>query len=191
MERSKTLKVSEENYILLLKNKNEQALDYVVEHYGWIIKGIVKKQLYNLKSHQEECINDILLGIWNNIDQFDENKNAFKNWVAGISKYKTIDCKRKYLRDLEIQNIDDIEILGQDNTSMEVLRKEIAKDLEDLLGCLKRKDKEIFTKLYIEGCAMEDVSKLTGLTRDVIYNRVSRGKRKLKKMVNLLEGRRV
>jgi len=35
-----------------------------------------------------------LLAIWDNIDSFDEDKNSFKNWVAAISKYKSIDYQR-------------------------------------------------------------------------------------------------
>ena len=64
------MKVNENNYIRELRNRNEKALDYIIDNYGWIIKSIVKKHLYNLHSVQEECINDILLGIWNNIREF-------------------------------------------------------------------------------------------------------------------------
>ncbi|WP_286674445.1 sigma factor, partial [Clostridium sp. ZBS14] len=85
----------EENFIFELKKKNEKALYYVIDNHGWIIKSVVKKHLYNLQSIQDECINDILLGIWNNIEKFDSSKGSFKNWIAGISKFKCIDYKRK------------------------------------------------------------------------------------------------
>ena len=82
------MKINEENFIIQLRKRNENALDYVIDNYGWIIKSIVKKHLYNLQSVQDECINDVLMGIWNNITTFDENKSEFKNWVAGIAKFK-------------------------------------------------------------------------------------------------------
>lgn len=183
------MKITEDNFVLQLKKRNEKALEYVIDNYGWIIKSVVKKHLYNLESHQEECINDILLGIWNNIYSFDENKSTFKNWAAGISKFKTIDCRRKYLRDLQNENIDYVEIAAEDNAYKEVTKKEINKDLDELLSCLKNEDKELFLKLYVEEQDINYISKQTGLKKDVIYNRVSRGKRKLKKMFNIIESR--
>lgn len=104
------MKVNEYNYIKELRNRNEKALDYVIDNYGWIIKSVVGKHLYGIQSVQEECINDVLLGIWNNINSFDESKSDFKNWVAGICKFKCIDYKRKYLKDLQHENIEDLNI---------------------------------------------------------------------------------
>lgn len=181
------MKITEENFVLHLKNRNEKALEYVIDTYGWIIKSIVKKHLYNLKSHQEECINDILLAIWNNIYGFNENKNTFKNWIAAIAKYKTIDYRRKYLRDLKNENIDSIKIIAEDDVFKEVTRKDIDKDLHQLLNFLKTEDKNLFLKRYVEEQEIDQISKETGLKKAVIYNRLSRGKRKLKNMFHIIE----
>ncbi|WP_027626149.1 sigma-70 family RNA polymerase sigma factor [Clostridium lundense] len=183
------MKIDEGNFISQLVNKNEKALDYVIDNYGWIIKSIVKKQLYNLQSVHEECINDILLGIWNNIDSFDESKNEFKNWVAGIAKFKSIDYKRKYLKSLGYENIDDLEIGVPDTTHEEVVKNELDDDVNDMLNCLKERDRELFYKLYVEEKEIEAVSKETGLKRETIYNRLSRGKKKIKSMFKIMESR--
>ena len=45
------MKINEENFIIQLRRKNEKALDYVIDNYGWIIKSIVKKHLYNFVEH--------------------------------------------------------------------------------------------------------------------------------------------
>lgn len=183
------MKIKEDNFILQLKNKNEKALEYVIDNYGWIIKSIVRKHLYNMDSYHEECINDILLGIWGNIDSFDESKNSFKNWVGGISKYKAIDYKRKYLKDLENENIDTLDLKTEDDAHIRLTKNELNKDLENLLNCLKEEDKKLFFKLYVEEKDIDIITKETGLKRDVIYNRVSRGKSRIRKMFKILEGR--
>lgn len=181
------MKITESNFVSRLKGRDEKALEYVIDTYGYLMKSIVKKHLYNLESHQDECINDILLGIWNNIFSFDENKNSFKNWVAAISKYKTIDYRRKYIKDLETENIDDIKIIADDDVFQEVIEKDLNKDLDELLNCLRNEDKNLFIKLYVEEQEISHISKETGLKRDVIYNRLSRGKRKLKDTLRLVE----
>lgn len=174
------MRISDKNFINQLKVKNEEALEYILDNYGWIIKAIVRKHLYNLESYHEECINDILLAIWNNIDSFDESRSEFKNWLAGVAKYKAIDYKRRYLKKLEYDNIEDLNISVEDSAHKELTSKELNEDLEELLNCLKEEDRQLFLKLYVEEKDMNEVSKETGLKKDVIYNRVSRGKMKIK-----------
>lgn len=181
--------ISEENFIDQLRMRNEKALDYILNQYGWVIKSTVKKNLYNLQSVQDECINDILIAVWYNIDSFDENRSQFKNWLAGVSKYKCIDYKRKYLKNLLHENIDNLDIVVEDTSLDEIVKDEIDKDLESMLNCLKKEDKDLFLKLYVQEKDMSDICLETGMKRDVIYNRISRGKRKLKALFNLKESR--
>ncbi|WP_297421360.1 sigma-70 family RNA polymerase sigma factor [Clostridium sp.] len=183
------MKIDNVNFISQLIKRNEKALDYVIENYGWIIKSIVKKHLYNLQDFQEECINDVILGIWNNIESFDESKSEFRNWVAGIAKFKSIDYKRKYLKSLKYENIDDLNLSISDNTHEELIKNEINDDVKDMLNCLKEEDRELFYKLYVEEKEMKDVSEETGFRRDIIYNKISRGKKKIQKIFSVLESR--
>lgn len=183
------MKINEENFLDQLKTKNEKALDYVIDTYGWIIKSVIKKHLYNLQSVQDECINDVLLGFWNNIDKFDENKSEFKNWIAGIAKFKAIDYKRKYLRELDNENVDDLNITVDDSIN-ELLKNELSLEMQEMMNSLKEKDRELFYKLYVEEIEVDKVSQETGIKRDVIYNRVSRAKKKLRDIFKLKESER-
>ena len=182
------MKINEENFIIQLRKRNEKALDYVIDNYGWIIKSIVKKHLYNLQSVQDECINDVLIGIWNNIYTFDENKSEFKNWVAGIAKFKSIDYKRKYLKGLEYENIDDLNISVSEST-YEILENELSLEVEEMLNCLNEKDRDLFYKLYVEEIEVNKISEETGMKRDAIYNRVSRAKKKIRDIFKFKESR--
>lgn len=183
------MKINEENFLDQLKKKNEKALDYVIDTYGWIIKSVIKKHLYNLQSVQDECINDVLLGLWNNIDKFDENKSEFKNWIAGIAKFKAIDYKRKYLRELDNENVDDLNITVDDSIH-ELLKNELSLEMQEMMNSLKEKDRELFYKLYVEEIEVDKVSQETRIKRDVIYNRVSRAKKKLRDIFKLKESER-
>lgn len=183
------MKINEENFLDQLKKKNEKALDYVIDTYGWIIKSVIKKHLYNLQSVQDECINDVLLGLWNNIDKFDENKSEFKNWIAGIAKFKAIDYKRKYLRELDNENVDDLNITVDDSIH-ELLKNELSLEMQEMMNSLKEKDRELFYKLYVEEIEVDKVSQETGIKRDAIYNRVSRAKKKLRDIFKLKESER-
>jgi len=183
------MEISEENFIHQLKLKNEEALSYILEQYGWIIKSTVKKHLYNLESLQGECINDILMAVWYNIHSFDESRSEFKNWLAGVAKYKCIDYKRKHLKNLSHEDVDNLDISVEDNALNGVLSNELNKDLDSMLNYLKKEDKDLFLKLYLEEKDMEQVCFETGMKREVIYNRLSRAKKKIKSVFNIKESR--
>ena len=57
-----------------------------------------------------------------------------------------------------------------------------------LLSCLSPEDRELFMKLYVEEMEPEEVSRQTGMKKDVIYNRVSRGRRKIRKLFSTQKG---
>lgn len=177
------MKITEENFVKQMKKRDEKALGYIIDKYGGLIKSIIKRQLYCLKNYQDDCLNEVLLAIWNHIDSFDEKRSTFQNWAAGVTKYKAIDFKRKYLKDLKNENIDLIQIETINTIDSEILEKELSQEWESLLSCLKEKDKDLFIKLYVEEMKVDEVSERTGIKKETIYNRVSRGKAKLKQRI--------
>lgn len=172
--------ITKDNFIDELKNKNEDALYYVIDNYSWILKTVISKHLFKIKDYEEECINDCLLGIWNNIDLFNPEKSSFKNWVAGIAKYKSIDYLRKYLKDSENENIDDIYIADRKDILDNLLELENESEVIKSLDTLSIRDKKIFEDLYINGLSIEEVSKNMNIKKSNIYNILSRGRDKLK-----------
>lgn len=121
----------DETIVKLIKKRDEKGIELLINEYAPLIKAIVKKHLYNLGQYHEECINDVYLGVWNNIDGFDKDKNILKNWVAAITKYKTIDYKRRYLKDIYQLDISEIAMEGNGNleevsAAMEVFKNNVS-----------------------------------------------------------------
>ncbi len=182
------MKITEENFIEQLIKRNEKAFEYVIDNYAWILKTVIKKHLYYLPNLYEECMSDCLLAIWDNISCYNPVRNSFKNWIGGIAKYKSIDYVRKYVRDLENENIEDVTIYVEDNSIKEVLANEIKKETEIILNSLSEADREIFRKRYFEDKTINEISKDTGLSKSVLYNRFSRGKKKIRNEVKVKGG---
>lgn len=174
------LKITEENFVEQMKKGNEKALEYVIDNYAWVLKTVLKKHLFYLMNFYEECMNDCLLAIWKNIDYYEPEKSSFKNWIGGIAKYKSIDYIRKYLKDTENENIEDVTISVEDNTLKKILQNEVSEQTEKILQSLSEEDREIFKKLYFEDKNIDEISKDTGLKKSILYNRLSRGKKKIR-----------
>ena len=79
------MKIGEKNYIQQLQLHNEKALMYVIDEYGGLLMAIIRKHLFSQPQKQEECFDDVLLKIWQNISDFDESRSSFKNWAAAIA----------------------------------------------------------------------------------------------------------
>lgn len=166
----------------LIKKRNEKGMELLISEYASLIKAIVKKHLYNLPQYHEECINDVYLLIWNNIDSFDKKKNILKNWIAAIAKYKAIDYKRKYLKTLEHVDISEIDIESDLTVEKEVLMNELEYETEEILRSLNPLDKQLFIKLFMKEESIKEVSEEFNIKPSVVYNRISRGKSKLRRL---------
>lgn len=156
--------------------KNEKALDCLIDRYGGLIKSIVS---YHLKEeYRGECINDVLFSVWNNISSFNPAKNSLKNWIGAVCKYKCIDYKRKYYRESFAQ-IDE-NIPSPLDAESAVLKRETEEEINELLSSLAQSDREIFRRRYIDDESIEEISRGMNITSSVLYNRLSRGRRKIK-----------
>lgn len=182
------MRIGKHNYIKQLKLHNEKALMYVIDAYGGLLMAVIRKHLFAIPEQQEECFDDVLLKIWQHISDFDESKNSFKNWAAAIAKYRAIDYLRQYRKEPVMVDIDDTVIAHEDRMLTGMIEREISKETEKMLSCLKPSDQELFLKLYVEEQDMDQVSRETGLKKEVIYNRLSRGRQKIRKEYKIGRG---
>lgn len=176
------MKINEENYMDQLQKHNERALLYVIDEYGGLLKAVISKSLFQMQGYREECMNDVLLAIWDHIESFQPEKNSFKNWIAAIAKYKAIDYLRKYQKEqmeVPLETVECDRIMESKPPAM-TDANEISEEMEELLSCLSAQDRELFLRLYIEEESVEEVSQAVRLSKHVIYNRLSRAKKKLR-----------
>ena len=178
------MRINNKNFIDQLQQQNEKALLYVIDEYGGLLKAVISRKLTYLQEYQEECLNDVLLAIWDHIDSFQPEKNSFKNWIAAIAKYKAIDYLRKYQKQMCEVPLSDVEydrLVGENcDRSQDTIADELSMEMEELLSCLSDRDRKLFMRLYVAEESVEDISKTEQLSKPVIYNRISRAKRKLR-----------
>ena len=109
-----------------------------------------------------------------------------------MARLKALDCKRRYARHLLELGWDDAgtESSGRRQTDdktpeLAVLENEISEETGKMLNCLKPADRESFWKLYVEEEDLDTVSRSTGMSKSVIYNHLSRGKKKLRSLYGM------
>ena len=95
------MNVAEKFLIDGLRRKDAHALEKVIDKYGKQVHWLVKKIVGNCNDI-EECVSDVFLYIWNNIDKYDSKKAGFRTWILIVSRYKALDFKRKSKSDEDI-----------------------------------------------------------------------------------------
>lgn len=174
--------MNDEELVYGIKRKNEFALNALVDQYGGLIKSIVSYHISD--TYRDECINDTLFSIWNNISKFNPRKNSLKNWIGAICKYKCVDYKRKYYKEI-FAKIDET-IPSSLTAESSILKQEIEDEINELLSSLPKRDREIFYRRYIDNETISEIANDMNISSSALYNRLSRGRRKLRK--NTLRG---
>lgn len=174
------VKITEDNYVEQMKKKNEKALAFFIDHDGWIVKSLVCAKLEGYAQEQEECMNDVFLAIWENIDKYDKKRAAFTTWVSAVTRYRILNYRRKLYNARWNEDIEQIHIVGEKDVGIDFLQEEEA-EFRSLLQGLSEEDQEIFMRLFWEEQDYEEISQEMNLPKQQLYNHISRGKRKLKK----------
>ncbi len=172
--------ISEENIVQGILAKDEDTLSQLLDSYGSLIKSIISKHMRLLPNYQEECFNDVLLAIWDNIQSYNKEKSSLKNWIAGIARFKAISYVRKYLKDIANEDIDTAYDLADEKSQQSLADIENQGEFNRLIEGLKPEDRELFTRIFYHEETIEQVGSSMQMSPAVIYNRLSRGKKKLR-----------
>ncbi|MFL0267949.1 sigma-70 family RNA polymerase sigma factor [Candidatus Clostridium radicumherbarum] len=184
------MKIDESNFIKELKNKNYKSMDYVIDMYGNLIYKIVYSILYNDYNicAVEECTNDVLIKIWDNIECFDSKKGSFKTWIITIAKYKAIDYKRKLIKYSNLTDIDSLILSSGEDIENGLILKERRAEILAAIDKMKEQDKHIFLKRYFLNEDINSIAQSLNLTKAAVENRLSRGRKFLKEqLINFQE----
>lgn len=171
--------VKDLEFIKALKKKEPKALDYIVDNYSNLIFKIANGIL-NDRELSKECVNDVILKIWNNSKAFNREENKFNLWVMAISKYTAIDMLRREKKHYGNEELDNVIIAYEDNIEEKIINNETIENVRKQINKMSSVDKEIFLKKFFEDKSSKDVAKELGVTEKFINLRIFRGRKKLK-----------
>ncbi|MGL5617169.1 MAG: sigma-70 family RNA polymerase sigma factor [Sarcina sp.] len=179
------MRTNNSNYINRLKAKKQDALEFIVDKYLPLVKGVTYNVLSSSENKNliEECINDIFLSVWDNAGKFQGKDDDFKKWICIIAKFKAIDYYRKSSRNLEVA-VDEITEGKTISAEDEVIVNEDREEIINLLGCLDDMDREIFIRKFFLAEKSEAIANHFNVTKAVIDNRIYRGKKTLREKRN-------
>lgn len=183
MEQRVVIGMREVEIVEGLRKKDMKALHAAIDQYGDLIYKVVNGVLDTSHSKVlvDECVDDILLIIWYNIDSYDEKRGKFRNWLISIAKFKAIDFKRKSNQVYRLQEFQ--QDIYEERTGTNQTKEEEEENFYLLIRSLNNEDKKIFIKRYLDEYSVQEIASELGLATDTVYSRLSRGRKKIKKII--------
>lgn len=166
------------DFVKGIRLRDTRALEYAIEKFTPIVTSVINKVLMPYtKETKEECISDVFVSVWWNIERFKGNNNDFKNWICAVARFKAIDYYRKLSKE---ENIVVINAAVSPDVLDEIITNENKKEIIDLLRILNKEDRNIFFMRFFQGMKVKDISLKVNLPEAIVSNRIYKGKERLK-----------
>ncbi len=205
------LEWSDEDLAERLHKRDPEALETLISRYSREVFYFIRLVLDNVGVAQdaEECLNDLFVAVWQEIDTFDASRGTLRTWLTMRAKYIALDRRRQLCR-RHTHNIQSADEIRQWNTrdggesrkfsgwgyehenratlpphpvvSMESLleQSERREELRLALARLPELDRFLVYQRYFKFASAEELAAKTGLTRHAVDTRLWRARKSLR-----------
>lgn len=160
-----------------LLDRADGSLDQLKLHYGPLIRYVITPILPDERD-REEVFSDILIRVWDRIDQYDPRSGSWTSWLSTIARNAAIDRARR--NPSAGAELTETIHAPNSNPEQELLRKERQRELYAALNSLDTSDKALFYRKYYYRQSTAQIAAEYGTTQRAIEGRLYRIKRKLR-----------
>ncbi|WP_429960776.1 sigma-70 family RNA polymerase sigma factor [Enterococcus sp. AZ012] len=174
-------KVQDEEIIKRIKKKDYAGLEELLAVYGDSMLRTIHSVLSQPHevSERQDVANEVFYEVWQKIAAYQPDRSRLITWLLLISRSRAIDQKRKLnKRSLEEKPVDEQELAIEESPLTKENFLGFIEDLEAL-------DQRIFLLYYFYQESPETIAEQTDLNVSAIYNRLSRGRKRLKERMTI------
>lgn len=161
-----------------LRSRSEGAIELLKLHYGPLIRYVINPILADERD-REEAMSDILLRVWDRVDQFDPRQGSFPNWLSTLSRNAAIDRARRLPQKGE--ELKETLPAPDSDPEQALLKRERQRALHRALKDLEPSDESLFYRKYYYRQSTAQIAAEFGTTERAIEGRLYRIRQKLRK----------
>ncbi len=175
-------KYSEEELVVLLQRKDQQAFAYLYDNYAAALNGVIYRMGED-RELSEDILQEAFVKIWNNFSSYDRAKGRLFTWMLNISRNLTIDTLRSkgYKKQSKISG-DENSVSNFTSDSRSAERFD-AMGLRKQLANLKPEQRSIIDLAYFNGYTQDEISKEMGIPLGTVKTRMRAAIIELRKMM--------
>ncbi len=173
--------MQDEEIIERIKKKDYAGLEELLAVYGDSMLRTIHSVLSQPHevSERQDVANEVFYEVWQKIAAYQPERSRLITWLLLISRSRAIDHKRKLnKRSLEEKPVDEQELAIEDSPLTKENFLGFIEDLEAL-------DQRIFLLYYFYQESPETIAEQTDLNISANYNRLSRGRKRLKERMTI------
>ncbi len=199
---------SDDDLARRLLEHDPDALETLISRYSREVFYFIRLVLDGIGVTQdaEECVNDLFVAVWQEIDTFDTGRGTLRTWLTMRAKYIALDRRRQLCRRQthNIQSADEnrqwnsadgtgrssgygyednrVTLPPHPEASMENLleQSERREELRLALATLPELDRYLIYQRYFKFATTEELATKTGLTRHAVDTRLWRARKSLR-----------
>ena len=203
---------SDDDLVQRLHERDPEALETLISRYSREIFYFIRLVLDGVGVAQdaEECVNDLFVAVWQEIDSFDSGRGTLRTWLTMRAKYIALDRRRQLCRRQthNVQSADENRLWASSDSggggkgygwggydsdnrvtlpphpeaSMEHLleQSERREELSLALATLPELDRYLIYQRYFKFASTEELAAKTGLTRHAVDTRLWRARKSLR-----------
>jgi RNA polymerase sigma-70 factor (ECF subfamily) len=160
---------SEQELVIALIARDEQAFSYLYDHYSGSLYSIV---LQIVKSPQiaSDVLQEIFINIWRRIDSYDPIKGRLFTWMLNISRNASIDMLRSknYQNSQKNQEITD-NVYGVDQVTQTNID---SIGLTKFLGKLRPELRVLIELAYFKGYTHDEIAQIEDIPLGTVKTRI-------------------
>ena len=164
--------------IQALTERSDGALEQLRLHYGPLIRYIINPILPDERD-REEALSDVLLRVWDRIEQYDPDRGSWTGWLGIIARNAAVDRARA-LPPRSKELTPDIPAPHSD-PEQELLRRERKEMLRRAVSSLPAAEQHLFYRKYYYRQTTAQIAAECGAPVRAIEGRLYRIKQKLRK----------
>lgn len=163
-----------------LRNREKNSIDEAIRIYTPYLSTVLYHMAGNSlpKEDIEEIVADVFVVLRKNTGRIDLQKGTLRSYLAAVARNFAL---KRINRKLDHTSLEDIELSDGKNFMEENFHNNYVWETVMSLG---EPDSEIFVRRYKFDEKIKDISKAMGLNISTVKTRLSRGKRKLRKMLS-------
>lgn len=175
-------KYSEEELVVQLQRRNQQAFAYLYDNYAAALNGIIFR-LVEDKELAEDILQEAFIKIWNNFSNYDTTKGRLFTWMLNLTRNLTIDTLRSkgYKKQSKISS-DENSVSNYADTNA-TLEKFDGIGIRKQLSNLKPEQRSIIDMAYFNGYTQDEISKEMGIPLGTVKTRMRSAILELRKML--------
>ena len=175
------IKYSEQELVALLKEQNNDAFNYLYDHYSGALFTIIN-QIVPDKDTASDVLQEVFVNVWRKIGTYDETKGRLFTWMLNIARNAAIDKVRSkgYRDDQRTQTI-----VEGENAGMAMSSNPMVNDvgLKKVLTTLNEEYRKLIDLSYFKGFTHEEIAKMLGIPLGTVKTRIRTAISQLRTMI--------